>query len=150
MKRDGIKISIRPVTLTDEAALSTLTADLGYPADRAAFRVRFDGILATPGNALLVAEAEGVVVGWLHVFLRPLLESDLSAEIGGLVVAPGARRLGAGRRLIAAAESWAQAQGARLLTVRCRTERLEGNRFYEALGFRTAKVQNVWRRSLVG
>ncbi len=141
---------IRPATLSDEDALAALTAELGYPADRAAFRIRFERILATPENTVFVAEAETGVVGWLHVFLRPLLESDLTAEIGGLVVASSTRRLGAGRHLVAAAESWAQARGAMLLTVRCRTERVEGNRFYEALGFRAAKVQNVWRKSLPG
>jgi ribosomal protein S18 acetylase RimI-like enzyme len=139
---------IRPATLTDEKAFVALTAELGYPADRAVLRARLERILATPENAVFVAEADGAVVGWLHIFLRPLLESDLTAEIGGLVVAPASRRLGAGRRLIAAAESWARAQGAGLLTVRCRTERVAGNRFYEALGFRTAKTQNVWRKPL--
>ncbi|HTH47272.1 MAG TPA: GNAT family N-acetyltransferase [Candidatus Limnocylindria bacterium] len=139
-------MNVRPATRADEAALAALTAELGYPTDPGAFHVRLESILATSGNAIFVAETEIGVVGWLHVFLRPLLESDLSAEIGGLVVASAARRLGVGRGLITAAESWAQAQGARLLTVRCRTERLEGNRFYEALGFRVAKVQNVWRK----
>ncbi len=143
-------MKIRPVTLADEAELAVLTVELGYPADRTAFRARLERILSTPENAVFVAETESGVIGWLHVFLRPLLESDLTAEIGGLVVAETARRLGAGRQLITTAEDWAQAQGAMLLTVRCRTGRLEGNRFYEALGFRTAKVQNVWRRSLVG
>ncbi len=140
----------RLATLADGSVFAALTAVLGYPADSAVICARLERILNTPENAVFVAEDEGVVVGWLHVFLRPLLESDLSAEIGGLVVAPSARRHGAGRRLISAAESWAQGQGAKLLTVRCRTERLEGNRFYDALGFRMTKVQNVWRRSLVG
>ena len=139
---------VRPATLTDGHAFAALTAELGYPADHAVLHARLERILATPENAVFVAEADGAVVGWLHVFLRPLLESELTAEIGGLVVAPASRRLGAGRHLITAAESWAQAHGARLLAVRCRTERVEGNRFYEALGFRVAKVQNVWRKPL--
>jgi GNAT superfamily N-acetyltransferase len=109
--------------------------ELGYPADLSVIRDRLQRILNTPDDAVFVAEADSAVIGWLHVFLRPLLESDLSAEIGGLVVSRAARRHGVGRRLVAAAETWAQAHGAKLLTVRCRTERVEGNRFYEALSF---------------
>ena len=52
---------------------------------------------APPGKpAVLVVEENDAVRGWIHVFGAHHLESDVCAEIGGLVVAEGGRSRGLG------------------------------------------------------
>lgn len=139
---------VRRASLDDSAALAALSTELGYPTTAAQQRVRLAALLPRDDHAVFVAEADGGISGWLHVFLRPLVESDLAAEIGGLVVAERARRHGLGRALMAAAEQWATVHGAGRLAVRCNARREAGNRFYAALGFNTTKTQTVWRKLL--
>ena len=59
-----------------------------------------------------------------------------------------ARRSGAGRRLIAAAEDWTRARGLRELFLRSSVDRTEAHVFYPALGFERSKTQHVYRKSL--
>jgi GNAT superfamily N-acetyltransferase len=141
-----MKTSIRTVLADDAPALSALTAELGYESSVGAMASRMALVAATQGHKVFVAEVDGVPAGWIHVFLRPNLESDLTAEIGGLVVAERRRRSGVGRTLVEAASAWASDQGAATLTVRCNQARHAGNLFYNSIGFTTGKTQTVWRR----
>ena len=70
------------------------------------------------------------------------------AEVVGLVVDADARRAGAGRRLVAAAEDWARAQGMGELFLRSNVVRPEAHAFYPALGFERSKTQHVYRKAL--
>ncbi len=142
---------IRRALISDAPELARLTSLLGYPAEQSAIAGRLQRLLASPGDCLLVAESsEGRLAGWIHGFLCQLLESDNRVEIGGLLVDEPCRRSGVGSRLVAAIEDWAQDWGAMELSVRCRVEREEAHRFYETLGFRTAKTQKVFRKRLGG
>jgi GNAT superfamily N-acetyltransferase len=141
-------MKIRAAALDDSDALAALSTELGYPTSPDVQRTRLELLLNRLEHAVFVAEMDGRVIGWLHVFLRPLVESDSAAEIGGLVVAEGFRRHGAGRALVAVAERWAAAHGAQRLAVRCNAQREVGNRFYAALGFSTTKTQTVWRKAV--
>jgi GNAT superfamily N-acetyltransferase len=126
----------------DCETVATLSYDLGYPSGPQEIEKRFDAVTGGGDAAVLVAEADdGKVIGWLHVHGRRLLESDPHAEIGGLVVSPSARRAGAGRMLVAAAEGWAREHGYRVLTLRSNTSRIEARPFYESIGFRISKTQ---------
>src|SRR5260370_1760975 len=70
-------------------------------------------------HAVFVADApEDGVIGWVHVSKQPLLESEMRAEVNGLVVAEGQRSLGAGARLLAAAEEWVRKHGCKTRSVR--------------------------------
>jgi RimJ/RimL family protein N-acetyltransferase len=61
-----------------------------------------------PDGALLVAEADGVVVGRLSIARDPHPASSHVADLG-LMVAASYRRRGIGRALLGAAEDWARA-----------------------------------------
>jgi RimJ/RimL family protein N-acetyltransferase len=61
-----------------------------------------------PDGALLVADADGVVVGRLSIARDPHPASAHVADLG-LMVAASHRRLGIGRALLQAAEEWAHA-----------------------------------------
>jgi GNAT superfamily N-acetyltransferase len=103
---------VREMTKRDARAAAELSGQLGYSSTVAQIERRFDGVSGDPESAVLVVEDEdGRVVGWVHVLGRWFLESDRFAEIGGLVVDAAARRKGAGKALVSAAESWAASRG---------------------------------------
>lgn len=142
-------LEIRPVQPTDAAALAELSGALGYPAAVEDVRRRLAAVEGSADHAAFAAVAgEEGVVGWVHVFRALRLESDPFAELGGLVVAEAYRRRGVGARLVERAAEWAREQGVARLRVRSRSERRDAHRFYERLGFRRSKEQQVLDRAL--
>lgn len=140
-------MTVRPATAADATVLAALTAELGYTVAEPAFSQRLARLLQQPDSGVWVAEIPGTgVIGWIHVFIRPSLESESSTEIGGLVVAGTARRQGAGRLLVGRVFDWAAERRTPIVTVRCNEVRIDGQAFYAALGFSPVKVQQVWRR----
>jgi GNAT superfamily N-acetyltransferase len=98
---------------------------------------------------VFVAEAkEAGVIGWLHVTKQALLESEIRAEVNGLVVADGHRSLGAGAQLIAAAEEWARKHGCKYMSVRSNVIRERAHKFYERNGFEHYKTQKSFRKPI--
>src|SRR5690242_5210686 len=113
-------VPIRSMRFEDADPVARLSGQLGYPASAADVARRFADIGRQPDAAVFVADDErtGGVVGWVHVYRVPLLETDDHAEIGGLVVAEGLRGRGIGRALMRAAEAWAGDRGCAAMRVR--------------------------------
>jgi GNAT superfamily N-acetyltransferase len=140
---------IRGATLGDAAEIARLSAQLGYPADVAVFADRLARLLPLPTHAVLVCEGDdGRLSGFIGLEQRLMIESGDKVEVVGLVVDADARRTGAGRRLIAAAEDWARTRGLRELFLRSNVVRPEAHAFYPALGFERCKTQHVYRKAL--
>src|SRR5258708_34712229 len=113
------ELKIRPANNADTPRIAVLSGELGYPATAAQIRERLRGIAPASQHAVFVAEsAKEGVIGWVHVSRQPLLEVEMRAEVNGLVVAEGQRSLGAGARLLAAAEEWARKHGCKSMSVR--------------------------------
>ena len=142
-------IAIRPMRPEDAARVAELTTELGYPSTEDEIRRRYGLIINRPDASLFVAhDARNVVVGWIHVQATHLLECDARAEIWGLVVGEIARGTGVGRRLVEAAEEWALRRGLRAMAVGSNERRTEARGFYEHLGYKLAKTQNAFRKTL--
>jgi GNAT superfamily N-acetyltransferase len=142
--------SIRHAREQDCAEITRLAGQLGYPTSENSMRERLKRLLASPGDAVFVAEsAEGGLAGWIHGVLQQFLESDYRVEIAGLVVDERFHRQGIGRGLVERVERWAVEQGVSQSSVRCRTTRAEAHRFYESLGYKQAKTQIVFRKALL-
>jgi aminoglycoside 6'-N-acetyltransferase I len=74
----------------------------------------FAGRLNMPLEVLLALDGSGNAIGFAELSIRPYAEDCVTERVAyleGWYVAPHARRQGVGRALIAAAESWAKAQG---------------------------------------
>jgi GNAT superfamily N-acetyltransferase len=143
------ELKIRRAKSGDAAQLAELTGQLGYPSTVAQIRERWRRIRLLSQHTILVAESKNEgVVGWLHVSKQPLLESDMRAEVNGLVVADGQRSLGAGARLLAAAEKWARKQGCKGMSVRSNVIRERAHKFYERNGYEHYKTQKSFRKPL--
>ncbi len=143
------ELKIRRAKSADTPQLAVLAGQLGYPATAAQMRERLRGIQPASQNAVLVADStKDGVVGWLHVSKEPLLESDMRAEVNGLVVAEGQRSLGAGAQLLAAAEDWARKHGCKGMSVRSNVIRERAHLFYERHGYEHYKTQKSFRKPL--
>jgi GNAT superfamily N-acetyltransferase len=141
--------TIRAARAYDATLIAGLAGQLGYPASRQQIATRLAGIESEPSARVLVAEdAQGRVVGWLHVAARAQLSEDSCAEIVGLVVDDRTRGAGIGTALVRAAEAWARAQGCTRMRVRSRDTRERAHRFYEREGYARNKVQVVLHKAL--
>jgi GNAT superfamily N-acetyltransferase len=127
--------------MSDAPAVAALSGDLGYPTTPDEMGGRITAVLSDPGHAVFVAEAEdGTLAGWVHVCSRFLLIDPPSAFVEGLVVCPGARRIGVGRALMAAAEGWAGESGLLVARLRSGSTREDAHAFYRAIGYREGKA----------
>jgi GNAT superfamily N-acetyltransferase len=148
-KEQDKKLKIRRAKSADAPRIAALSGQLGYPATTAQMRKRLRGITPASQHAIFVAEsAKDGVIGWVHVSRQPLLEVETRAEINGLVVAEGQRSLGAGARLLAAAEDWARKHGCKGMSVRSNVIRERAHKFYERHGYEHYKTQKSFRKPL--
>ncbi len=146
MKNIGT-ITIRKVRLRDAAKLAALSGELGYPTSPSEMERRLKAIHSDRRHAVFIAE-RGQVIGWIHVAAIESLESELIAEIRGLVVTASFRGEGVGTRLAAAAEEWAARLQYPRIRVRTNVLRTGTHAFYKKLGFASAKTQCVFDKTL--
>jgi GNAT superfamily N-acetyltransferase len=142
---------IRKARRSDAERIAQLSGELGYPATAAQIATRLRQLKPASKHAVFVAEspdAASGLVGWLHVSVSHLLESDMRAEVNGLIVAEGQRSAGAGAKLLEAAEQWARRQGCRAMNVRSNVIRERAHGFYERHGYEHYKTQKAFRKPL--
>jgi GNAT superfamily N-acetyltransferase len=140
---------IRPARPEDAPEIAELSGQLGYPVSGGEMSARLSRALADPDYVVTVAEGpDGLLLGWIGAEHRFLLEIGEEVEIVGLVVRQGARRLGVGKALIAAAEEFARAHGLDSIRVRSNVARPESHLFYEGMGYARVKTQHCYRKPL--
>jgi GNAT superfamily N-acetyltransferase len=143
------RLKIRFARKSDAARLAELAGQLGYPSTAKQLRDRLRGLKPANHHAVFVADAPGAgVVGWLHVSVWPLIESDLRAEVNGLVVDENQRSRGAGAQLLAAAEKWAKQRRCKCMNVRSNVIRERAHKFYERHAYEHYKTQKSFRKTL--
>jgi GNAT superfamily N-acetyltransferase len=141
-------IFVRTAHPADAAAIAALAGELGYPSRLDQIKSRLQHLCEEKGNWVAVAEIQGRVVGWIHLFAAYRVESEPFAEIGGLVVEQSSRGQGVGRRLAAAAAAWATERGFAELRVRTNVIRSGTHRFYARVGFDSLKAQTVFAKKV--
>jgi GNAT superfamily N-acetyltransferase len=149
MNSANLRVKIRLARSKDAARLAELSSQLGYPSTALETLQRMRKLKPASLNALFVAEdRDAGVVGWAHVSVNNLIEVGTRAELNGLIVAEGRRSLGAGARLLAAAEDWARKHGCPSMSVRSNVIRERAHKFYERQGYEHYKTQKAFRKSL--
>jgi len=149
LDRTGVRI--RKARRSDAERIAQLSGELGYPATVGQIATRLRQLKPASKHAVFVAECSDAtvgLVGWLHVSVSHLLESDIRAEVNGLIVAEGQRSAGAGAKLLEAAEEWARRHGCQGMNVRSNVLRERAHGFYERNGYENYKTQKAFRKPL--
>jgi GNAT superfamily N-acetyltransferase len=147
-QKSAENLRIRRAVQKDAERIAELSGQLGYPATRQEIAQRIKRMRPAALHAILVAESEKIVTGWLHVSVTPLLEVPLRAEVNGLVVDETQRSLGAGAKLLEAAERWAAAKSCKSMSVRSNVIRERAHGFYLRHGYEHYKTQKAFRKPL--
>jgi len=132
-------IVIRPALPAERAGLEALQwrASLANTGDRESLLANPDAIVLPPGQIddghVLVAQRDGIIVGFAAVLPRP----DGNAELDALFVEPSLWKQGVGRMLVEHCADLARRRTSRLLHV-IGNPHAEG--FYRSCGFQTTGV----------
>lgn len=131
-----MNILTRPAAAADGAALVELLRQLGYPGTDAFIARRLRQLADHPDALLLVAEADGVVLGFISLHFMPqlALAGDF-CRVSYLCVAEQARGLGIGARLEALAVTEAHKRGCDRIELHSNARRVDAHRFYARLGY---------------
>ncbi len=148
-KSENQGLKVRRARMSDAARLAELSGELGYPTTASEMTKRMHRLKPASQNALFVAEtSESGVVGWAQVSVTHLVEVGTRSELNGLIVVAGQRSLGAGARLLKAAEDWARKHGCPSMSVRSNVIRERAHKFYERDGYEHYKTQKAFRKAL--
>jgi GNAT superfamily N-acetyltransferase len=141
--------TIRRAQAQDVPGLAVLCTQLGYYVIDSQLKVRLEAILRLDYHAIFVAtDREGRILGWIHLFERPLLIQAPGAELGGLIVEERIRGAGVGKALLTAAEQWARSRGLTLVMIRSNTRRTAAHAFYQAAGYELVKTSHTFKKDL--
>ena len=145
----GASIRIRKARRGDAERIAQLAGELGYPASTKQIDARLRQLTPATKHSVFVAESRDAgLIGWVHVSTSHLLESDIRAEVNGLIVADGQRSGGAGAKLLEVAEEWARKRGCKGMNVRSNVIRERAHKFYEMHGYEHYKTQKAFRKPL--
>jgi GNAT superfamily N-acetyltransferase len=143
------QLKIRRARRGDAPRIAELSGQLGYPATAAQIAQRLRELKPAAQHAVFVADLPGRgIAGWVHVSVAHLVDSELRAEVNGLVVGEGQRSMGAGARLLEAAVVWARKRRCKSMSVRSNVIRERAHKFYERQGYEHYKSQKAFRKPL--
>jgi GNAT superfamily N-acetyltransferase len=126
---------LRAADHRDAARIAELFTDEGYPVTPSAVEVRL-GRFADDASRVVVADAEGTVIGFVAFHVMPRFEhDDVAVRVLALVVDPGARERGVGRGLLAEVERIAAEHGAAFVEVTAGHHRPDARHLYESMGY---------------
>jgi GNAT superfamily N-acetyltransferase len=132
---DAATVTVRAATASDADRLARLLTDEGYPAGASDLAPRIDRFSRSESH-VLVAEAGDEVIGFIAFHMLPRFETDERfARIVALVVDPGVRARGIGRRLMTEAEAVCMAEGASFLEITAGHHRPDARKLFESLGY---------------
>lgn len=103
-----------------------------------AYYIAFEQIQRDTNHELIVAEADGQVIGTLHLMFLPSLsfQGSLRAQVESVRVAASQRGRGLGREMMKWTIERAKARGAYIVQLTTHKSRENAHRFYERLGFK--------------
>jgi len=121
----------------DVGDLAQLMGELGHPISLSDMRNRVELVSANPDHELLVAEADGQVVGLIGIQIVDVIHRvGRVGVITALVVLSDYRRCGIASRLLEHAEALLRGKAIKSVRVSAALHRAEeAHRFYRARGF---------------
>ena len=109
------------------------------------YESRIGSQIDDPYSCVLVAEADGQVVGYVTAMIVDMLPDVFLAEstgfLGDIYVQPDRRGQGIGRDLVQAVKDWLRARGVHNLEWYVAAENADGLRFWRAMGGRAIMLR---------
>jgi len=132
---------IRRANQSDVPDVTLLAHELGYRCKESDIRERLSRISRKKDHVVLVCVDDNrKVVGWIHGFIRTILQDQISVELEGFVVTRGHRRNGVGSLLLEKMEEWAISHGISKISLGTNIKRKSAHRFYYKRGFQKTKA----------
>jgi ribosomal protein S18 acetylase RimI-like enzyme len=129
-------MNIRKATLADQAALSDLLDQLGYPGTGDFLSANLERMLGQPQSEVLVYESDGKILGLIAFdFLTQLAVKGDFARISCFAVDENARSMGVGKALEEHFTNLAIARKCDRIEVHCHSRRVDAHRFYYRQGY---------------
>ncbi|MEM9282175.1 MAG: GNAT family N-acetyltransferase [Verrucomicrobiota bacterium] len=138
---------IRPATIDDRGAIYAMADELAAngPITKEGFKSSFDQILKLPHMGLLVAEYDGILLGYVLASYYPCFYAVSNvAWTAELFVDSAHRRKGIGRALMGGIEKWAIENECTLNTLATR----RAGSFYSAISY--DESAGYYKRKLAG
>ncbi len=140
--------NIRKMNTDDVEAIMPLMIQLGYEVNIGELKSRLEAIGAMAGHNILVAEIDGHLAGFCHMFARPALEKPPEAILLSLIVDAEYREDGIGRALVDAVEAWAKGENYSSVSLSSQVDREDAHAFYANLGYETVATSSLLRKWL--
>lgn len=141
--------TIRECTVSDAVDIAKLNRDeMGYNFDIEETMKKIRMLLCSEKDKILVAEANGIVIGYIHANDYDLLYAPHMKNIMGIAVSSDYRHLGVGRALLQKIEEWASETGAVSVRLVSGAERTAAHEFYRKCGYTQNKQQINFRKAL--
>lgn len=101
------------------------------------------GVISDEDTGFFVAEADGKLAGFIHVFVRDMPESPILihhhyAVVDGIAIRSEFRNQGLGGKLMEKTQEWAAAMGAEYIELNVHEFNRNAISFYEKLGYQTS------------
>ena len=126
---------IRKIKLEDAVAIQRLNAEcLGYDFDREATEAQLVRLLENDQHLILVAEADGQVIGYAHAASYDCLYFPSLLNLLALTVAQDFQGQGHGRALMQALREEGKAAGYTGIRINSGISRSSAHEFYRSLG----------------
>jgi len=141
-------VLLKHMVAGDLPRTQVLLSQLGYIVDAQELSHRYDAVIRSGDHALIVAEENGPIVAFCHVYARPALDKLPEAVVQALVVDHVHRRKGIGRRMMAAAESWSVNRGFTSGALASHVSRAAAHSFYENRGYRCEAMSHLFHKTV--
>ena len=133
---------IRKATPNDAPVIALLAQQLWPHCTVSELESDFSAQLSSPEISVFLAFSDNILIGFAQCQLRhDYVEGTKSSPVGyleGIFVTESHRRHGHAKRLLAACETWAKAQGCQEFASDCELFNTESLRFHLNLGFTEA------------
>jgi GNAT superfamily N-acetyltransferase len=131
-----MEVTIRDARPQDAEPVALLVGRLGYPTSAKAVARRLVRLQESKADRVVVAEADGQVVGLAALHESLSVEYDEpAAKLSAIVVDEHHRRRGIGEALVEAMEAEARRRGCCLIFLTTAERRADAHAFYRRLGF---------------
>ena len=146
----SLNVQYRLATRRDVPAIVRLLAEDNLGAQRERFETplpapyyaAFEAINADPNNELIVAHANGEIIGTLQLMFLPHLshQGGMRAQVSSVRVAEQFRGQGIGTDMMKWVLERARERGCLLMQLTSSKSRTDAHRFYEKLGFEKTNI----------